>query len=366
MKIAHITMSFFPAAGGQEAYIIELNKILNDAGHEISVIQPRRPFSGKKPKNVIFTPHSRFIHRLGTGFDWFWFNFMLLFYKKFLNSQDILICHYPFHLPSIKWHKNIIVLSHGVDWPNNPKILFDKLKLKNAKISFESNLKIVANDTDFAERHGKIFTKEPFFFQSYKNLWVIPNCVDTEKFNYSDEIKNNIVLLPRNIRKSRGIDLAIKAFNIFQKKHQDYKMLIAGMPLKGDYYNTCTKLIKENDLIDKVIFIGHQNQNDLIELYKTSKITLIPSTAYEGTSLSALESMACRTPVVSTKVGGLKDLPSFKSDVNEFDLSKSMNYVEENWQLESKRQFNETREKFNLINWKNAWLNVLDSPAENK
>jgi len=82
--------------------------------------------------------------------------------------------------------------------------------------------------------------------------------------------------------------------------------------------------------------------------------------------LSALESMACRTPVVSTKVGGLKDLPSFKSDVNEFDLSKSMNYVEENWQLESKRQFNETREKFNLINWKNAWLNVLDSPAENK
>ena len=360
MKIAHITMSYFPAAGGQESYIIELNRIFENAGHKVTVFQPKRPFSGPKPKNVIFTPHNRFIHRLGTGFDWFWFNFMLLFYKNILKNQDLLICHYPFHLPSVKWHSNVIVLSHGVDWPDNQKILFDKYKYKCAQFAFKNGYKIVANDTDFGERNGKYFNETPFFKESHDDLWIIPNCIDTNKFKYNDEKKNKIILVPRNIRKSRGIDLAINAFNIFYKNHGDYRMLIAGIPLKGKYYNKCINLIKKHDLGKQIIFLGHQSQHDLLKLYNSSRITLIPSTAYEGTSLSALESMACKTPVVSTKIGGLKDLPGHKSDIDPSSLAKAIDFVDSNWEAESERQYTETRQHFNLNNWKTAWLNVIN------
>ncbi len=43
-------------------------------------------------------------------------------------------------------------------------------------------------------------------------------------------------------------------------------------------------------------------------LYAESDIVLVPSLASEGTSLAVLEGMASQKPVVTTDVGGIKDI----------------------------------------------------------
>lgn len=363
MKLCHITMYFFPIYGGQGTYIASLNNILEKNGVEINVVQPYRLnniISKNGPKNIHYLPNLGFLNLLITGIDWFLFNFMLPIKKSFLNKQDILISHYPFHYPPISWHKNVIVLSHGLDWNEPPNLIFDKYKKYAAIMAKNNGAKIVANDTCFLRALG-INAKEgvQFFEEIHDNVWFIPNCIDTNKFHYNNEKRDNIILVPRNIRKSRGIHLAIEAFNHFSEKHNDFIMKIVGGPLNGKYYKYCQNLVKQYSLEDKIQFTGNLSNDHLIDIYNKSMITLIPTIGFEGTSLSALESMACKTPVVSTRVGGLQDLPTWKVGASPEEISHGIENVLNQWNEESERQYNITTETFNIDNWEEAWLRVI-------
>jgi glycosyltransferase involved in cell wall biosynthesis len=357
-------MHFFPSYGGQETYIALLNTLLIKSGIETNVVQPYRInniIKLHKPKNVHFLPGIGFLAPFFTGIDWFWFNYMLLFKKSFLKSQDVVISHYAFHYPAISWHRNVIVVSHGLDWNDETKSSFDKYKKYAAELIKMKGSKIVANDTCFLRKLG-INAKEGarFFEEITDNVWFIPNCIDPDKFYHSNKERDNIILVPRNIRKSRGIHLAIESFHIFSKKHSNFEMIIAGGPLRGKYYQYCLGLVKQYALQDKIHFIGNIPNENLIEIYNKSKITLIPTVAFEGTSISALESMACKTPVVSTMVGGLQDLPTWKVEMTPNKISDGLEYVLNKWDEEAERQYHITTSIFTLENWKKAWLKVIN------
>ncbi|MCK4550851.1 MAG: glycosyltransferase family 4 protein, partial [Candidatus Aenigmarchaeota archaeon] len=264
IKLTQITMHFFPIYGGQETYINALNNIFEKNGIDISVVQPISLRNKNKPKFVHYVPSLRFPGPLITGIpflvnmDWFWFNFMLRVKKTFLKKQDILISHYPFHYPTIAWHKNVIVVSHGLDWSEPTKLKFDKYKKYSAMVAKNKGAKIVANDTSFLRTIG-INVKEgtQFFEEIRKNIWFIPNCIDTNKFCFKKGKKEKIILVPRNIRKSRGIHLAIEAFNLFSQKHDDFIIKMVGGPLRGKYYKYCRDLVKQYSLENKVQFTGN-------------------------------------------------------------------------------------------------------------
>lgn len=362
MKLTHITMHFFPIYGGQEIYICSLNEILENAAIDINVIQPAPPRNKYKPKYVHYVPRIRFFGRFVVGIDWFWFNTMLSLKKKELKNQDILISHYPFHYPAISWHKNVIVVSHGLDWSEPPKLIFDKYKKYAAMMAKNKGGKIVANDTCFLRALG-IEAKEGmrFFEEISKNIWFIPNCIDTSKFYFKNKQRDNIILVPRNIRKSRGIHLAIEAFKLFSQKNNGFVMEIVGGPLSGEYYNYCLNLVIQFSLENTIHFTGNIPNDNLVDVYNKSKITLIPTIDFEGTSISALESMACKTPVVSTRVGGLQDLPTWKVGKSPKEISDGLEYVLNAWEEESEKQYYHTTNVFNLDNWGNAWLRVIKS-----
>ena len=364
MKLCHITMYFFPIYGGQETYIASLNSILKKSGIDVSVIQPYRLkniIKMRKPKYVHYLPGLGALNLFMIGIDWFWFNYMLLMKKRFLKDKDVLISHYPFHYPPISWHKNVIVVSHGLDWSEPPKLTFDKYKKYAARMAKNNGAKIVANDTCFLRTLG-INAKEGvrFFEEISDNVWFIPNCIDPNKFHCNNENRDNIILVPRNIRKSRGIHLAIEAFNLFSQKHNDFVMKIVGGPLRGKYYQHCLNLVKRYSLEDKIQFTGNIPNDHLIEIYNKSKISLIPTVGFEGTSISALESMACKTPVVSTRVGGLKDLPTWKVGTSPNEISDGLEHVLNEWEEESKRQHDITTNVFNFDNWEKAWLRIIN------
>ena len=219
MKLTHITMHFHPVLGGQETYIQSLNQLLDEEDIHISVVQPSRPRALKKPDFVQYVPRLRHLPRYFKGIDWFWFNAMLLFKKNFLKSQDVIISHYPFHYPALKHNPNVIVVSHGVDWCEPPRLLFDKFKKYAARQVLEAGVKVVANDTNFLRALGVQAPAGSGFFEKVAtNIWFVPNCIDTAKYFCRDAVRERIIFVPRNITKSRGIHLALKLLATLLKK----------------------------------------------------------------------------------------------------------------------------------------------------
>ena len=66
----------------------------------------------------------------------------------------------------------------------------------------------------------------------------------------------------------------------------------------------------ELGILNKVKFIGSVTQEELRYYYSAADVFVFPS-HYESFGLVALESMACGTPVVASRVGGI---PSFIDD----------------------------------------------------
>lgn len=63
-------------------------------------------------------------------------------------------------------------------------------------------------------------------------------------------------------------------------------------------------LKKRFDLPDLVLFLGSQAQDTLPYYYSAAEVCVIPS-RYESFGMVALEAMACGTPVIASRVGGL-------------------------------------------------------------
>ncbi len=361
IQIAQITMFYLPIAGGQETYIDNLHRVISQHGYLSKIIQPFRTLENRDyVRKLPYIP--KIVQKVSAAADWYQFNIALNFNRAFLSQHDILICHYPFHYPSVQWHERVIVLSHGVDWLEPPTTLADQLRVQAVRLCQREKPCIVANDTNFLRALGLNVKPQSHEFQQVDDrIWYIPNCVDINHFKPLNLERKKVIFVPRNIRRVRGIHLAIEAFSKLVETYSDYEMWIAGGGLRGHYYQECYQLIQRLGLKSKIRFLGSIQWQSLVQYYNQVKLTLIPTIALEGTSLSALESMACKTPVVSTDVGGLADLPSLKTAVTPEHLADGMTQILENWSTYSETQYQQVCQSFNLKNWSQAWLNVIDN-----
>jgi len=86
---------------------------------------------------------------------------------------------------------------------------------------------------------------------------------------------------------------------------QDVKVLVVGGADSGDQeIGRLQDLARDLEVEDVIDFVGRVDQEDLPLYYSAADVCVLPS-YYESFGLAALESMACGTPVVATRVGGL-------------------------------------------------------------
>jgi len=89
---------------------------------------------------------------------------------------------------------------------------------------------------------------------------------------------------------------------------QDVRVLVvggaAGAELEIHRMQDLARDLKVEDVFD---FVGRVDQDELPWYYNAADICVVPS-YYESFGLAALESMACGTPVVATRVGGLSTI----------------------------------------------------------
>jgi len=127
--------------------------------------------------------------------------------------------------------------------------------------------------------------------------------------------RRNFILFVGRIDAIKGIDVLIRAVHRLSCRPEgekgDLGLIIVGGELDADPRRESREmqrlrgLVQDLKLQDRVAFWGSQRQDLLPYFYSAAQALVLPS-RYESFGMVALEAMACGTPVIASRVGGLK------------------------------------------------------------
>lgn len=147
--------------------------------------------------------------------------------------------------------------------------------------------------------------REYFNGKLAKRTKVIYNPVSLDKqlvgIALNTEKKNRIVAAAR-LEKQKNLEMLIKAFSVFVKKHEDFTLTIYG---EGPYRNVLETLIKDLSLEGKAFLPGATKE--LWSQISNARCFAL-SSWHEGMPNALIEAMALGLCCVSTKVSGACDL----------------------------------------------------------
>lgn len=184
-----------------------------------------------------------------------------------------------------------VVWCHGFDvyFPWKFKKIISDIVLSNAGA-------IVALTAHMKSEVEKICRKE---------IIVLPNGVDLQKFGRpkKEHLGQNILFVG-GLRKVKGIEYLIQAFEIISPKFPQAKLLLSG---DGPEKENLRKLAENSGAKEKIVFLGHLPENELVERMACADVFVLPSLS-EGFPLVVPEAMASGLPIVATNVRGLPEI----------------------------------------------------------
>ena len=139
----------------------------------------------------------------------------------------------------------------------------------------------------------EIYKKQGF------NVHYIQNAIDISSYpkNIDRRYKKQIIYAGR-LSKEKGI---LDLLEISEKFPEDLHLIILGNGPEED------KVKEISRKKDNIHHYGFQPKEKTIPLIRGSDILIQPSLMEGGTSSTLLEAMACKTPIIATRVGGNKE-----------------------------------------------------------
>ena len=159
-------------------------------------------------------------------------------------------------------------------------------------------------------------------------LHIIPCGVDPNVFRPMRQVDarealgrdqcERIVLFVGRIEQIKGIDVLLRALGLLFFRHPELRndlcLLVVGGALDPnddspeiEKIEELQRLVHQHRMEGNVAFVGSMDQQRLALFYAAADVCAVPSLT-ESFGLVALEAMACGTPVVGTRVGGLQTL----------------------------------------------------------
>jgi len=140
-----------------------------------------------------------------------------------------------------------------------------------------------------------------------QRLRCIPTFVNTKVFQpLKDSKKDNNIIYSGRLEQTKGVHVLINAINILHMKRPDFKLhtkiVGAGNPA---YSLALQKKVKQYGLEEKIEFTGDVDTPRLCGLLAKAKLSVVPSLWYENLPNSMIESYACGTPVIASRIGSL-------------------------------------------------------------
>lgn len=142
-----------------------------------------------------------------------------------------------------------------------------------------------------------------------KRLWedydidatVIPNGVNVERFTKAEPEmqKRPYLLCVGRLEEYKGVQHVIQAVS----KLPEYDLIVAG---SGAYRNELERIAQQEDVSDRVEFLGYVDDDRLPELYAGAEVYVTMS-EFEAYGMTVAEALAAETPCVIRKEGALRD-----------------------------------------------------------
>ena len=238
--------------------------------------------------------------------------------RTFRQQHDL---HYDL-LHSHYWHAGWVAGLLGPRWGAPHVTMFHTLgKVKNrARLSeHEPDLRIEA-ETRIAQSADRIICAGEHERQVLVDLYgadagrtaIVPCGVDLRRFRPMDRDACRralglgdapLVLFVGRVEPLKGIDILVEA--MAQLERTDAKLLIVG----GDA-QAAPEIARLNaraaalGVAGRIVALGAVDQSQLPSYYNAADVCVVPS-FYESFGMVAVESMACGTPVIASRVGGL-------------------------------------------------------------
>jgi len=345
MRVAMLSIHTSPLAqlggwetGGMNVYVRELSRTLGERGVDVDVFTRRQdvnietitPISSRArliqldagpPRHIDKYAVVEYLPDLACNLQRF---------RNFSGKPyDVIHAHYwlsgrlalPFR---DRWHAPLVSTFHTLGQLKNDVALDDTEREEAMRADIERRVmtcsdRVIAStpidESHIIKRYGVPGAK----------ITVIPPGVDLERFRPRRKSlarkrfglgNSPLVLFVGRIQRLKGVDVllqAMRSLNDIAPGLQPTVAVVGGAP-EGERVDVEQReierligLSQSLGIENQVRFLGSVPQESLPDYYSAADVTVMPST-YESFGLVALESMACGTPVVATRVGGLTTL----------------------------------------------------------
>jgi D-inositol-3-phosphate glycosyltransferase len=115
---------------------------------------------------------------------------------------------------------------------------------------------------------------------------------------------DRILLFVGRIEPLKGVDILLGAAAQIESASDCFVVVVGGDSTERKEVAHLQKLAVELGIAERVMFMGAVDHERLPLFYSAADVCVVPS-FYESFGLVALEAMACGTPVVASRVGGL-------------------------------------------------------------
>lgn len=302
----------YPTYGGSGVVATELGLELSKRGHEVHFITYNQPV-----KLNLFNNNIHYHEVIVPDYPLFHYQpYELALSSKIvdmvqLHKIEILHVHYAIPHAYAAYMSKQMLKTRGINLPIVTTLHGTDITLVGSHPFYKNAVEFSINNSDAVTSVSEDLKKDTLsYFSIEKNIEVIPNFVDLDKYNNIDKNFNRNVLANddekiithiSNFRKVKRIDDVINSYNLINKKINSKLILLGDGPerIKAE------KLCDELNLNEKVLFLGASNETAKI-LY-LSDVFILASTT-ESFGLVALEAMASSVPVISTNSGGLPEV----------------------------------------------------------
>lgn len=343
-----------PRFGGGERYAVCLADLLTKQGFEVHFYQVAFSiFHGEYYGYPVQTLLP------GDGYSEFNLGATEEFYKISLN-YDYVIYNLP-EYGAATMRSDALLMCHGIwfdhdNYRDNPSIHFRTNEwFYRLHRAFDSPRHIVSVDTN------SINVIRSLWPEIAPKMTFIPNFADTKLFSPPEKRDNEklVIIFPRRAQVNRGSRLLGDILKQVKEQNVEIYWIGEGDPVDNEIIH---KLVAE----DKRLHFVTADFAEMAEWYRKADISVVPTIACEGTSLSCIESMACGCATIATNVGGLPDV--IFDEINGLvvnptadDLAEAINRLIEDEALRKRLQKAGEQQAHNLSisNWERKWMKVL-------
>ena len=335
MKIL-LANKFYYRRGGDCIYVLNLEQLLKENGHEVAVFAMRHAenlqtlWAKYFPSEVEFSPGLKGIEALLRPFGTLEiktkFNSLLDDFKPDVVHLNNIHSQLSPAIAEIAYHRGIKVvwtlhdyklLCPRYDCLRNGEMICEKCFIDKRNVLKSRCMKnsLLASAVAFFEavkwsrkilaQYTETFICPSEFMASKmrqggfdKNkIATLCNFIDTEKTKRADYNKSDYYCYVGRLSPEKGIETLLNAAN-----RLPYKLKVIG----GG--NADGKNVTRKASTDNIEFLGYKNWDEIKEIVGKARFVVLPSLWYENNPLSVIEAQCLGTPVLGADIGGIPEL----------------------------------------------------------